>query len=249
MIDELAKKLKSLQKDGQKNTWQTFLYAAAIKDHYAESENEEHKNSFSKWYRQHDLRKFFGTKSQFYKCAAAGNTIAYFAKNFPDTDEDLVYHLPTSMNALYEISLLLDQKTKEHIKRLCYGGGVKDPEDNKQLALITPIVSAAEIKAYRENGSKKRKTKVQKSAREQQYNIPIATIYANKSLYDFDKRGKHKRDVDLRDIKSQIQSLAKLNGNQFDVRDNLSKIERLYKKKEAAADPVAKVKAKRKKRQ
>ncbi len=234
----LVNQLKKLQKEGQENVWRTFLYAAGLRAAY--QKNQKWDSSFTAWYKDNNLQMCFGSMSQFSKCASAGEVVHRFATLFPDR-EDLVYALPTSMNALYEISFLIKGQSANTIAKWIYEGGENFEDDSAdELGIISPVVTAKEITEFAKkiaSGSKRKQIK-EDPVRKKEFSVAIATIYASKSLFSFDKRGQHAGKVELRDIKEQIRMLKRLNRSQFDVRDKLTDIEVKYESKKEKADPV-----------
>jgi len=236
----LSKKLKDRLREGQDATWETFLYAAGLRKAYLK--NDKWDASFTKWYKDNELHRCFGNLSQFSKCASAGEVINRFGTHFKDEDH-IVAALPTSMNALYEISLLIKGRSDKEVSKWVYQGGENfEDDDEEELGVISPVATGQSIKEFRETltETSSAKSSVNKSKRKKDFNVAVATIYANKSLFAFNKKGDHSGAVDLATIKDQLKALQRLDQSQFDVRDNLTKIELKYRAKEEKADPVTK---------
>lgn len=227
----LSAKLKELWSSAQENSFELFLYAAALRDRYLDKKTQEYSAEFKEWYTKQEIQHLFGKLPAFTKYAMAGNVVNFFANEF--RDGKYVNQLPLSRSALYEISLLNDQLSAAELEKLLFTGGV-DGE-----ALICPSASASDISAYgyrlQNKGSKPQKSKSKK------FNIPLATIYVSRDLYNFQKgTGDHVGAVDLEDAEKLLAAItAKLNPDLFDVRDNLKKISATYQKKADAASPSA----------
>jgi hypothetical protein len=227
----LSARLKELWSNAQENSFELFLYAAALRERYLDKKTQEYSTEFKDWYKQQEVHLLFGKLPAFTKYAMAGNVVNFFANDF--RDGKYLNQLPLSRSALYEISLLKDEISTGDLEKLLFTGSA-DAE-----ALICPSASAADISAYRyrlqNKGSKPQKSKSKK------FIIPLATIYVSRDLYSFQKgTGEHVGAVNIQDAEKLLAAItAKLNPDMFDVRDNLTKISTTYKKKEDAASPSA----------
>ncbi len=227
----LSAKLKGLWSSAQENSFELFLYAAALRERYLDKKTQEYSAEFKDWYTKQEIQHLFGKLPAFTKYAMAGNVVNFFANEF--REGKYVNQLPLSRSALYEISLLKDQLSAADLEKLLFSGG-----DDGQ-ALICPSASASDISAHRfrqqNKGSKPQKSKSKK------FNIPLATIYVSSDLYKFQKgTGEHVGAVKLQDAEKLLAAIVgKLNPDVFDVRDNLAKISTTYKNKADAASPSA----------
>lgn len=241
----LVRRLNKLQSEGQENIWRTFLYAAGLRAQY--QVNDKWDKRFTAWYKENNLHMRFGTMSQFSKCASAGEVIHRFSEMFSGDDE-VIESLPVSMNALYEVSLLIKGKSSKEIAKWVYSGGDEfDEESGEELGIISPVATAERIRQFRLSRveSKSKKQSPSPTARKREFTVPIATIYASKSLYEFSKTGEHSGTVDLAQVKEQIAFLKGLDGSQFDIRDRLEDIEKKYERKMERSNPVKRVYAKK----
>ena len=149
--DKFATKIKDYQKEGQINVWRTFLYAAALRNKYMNKDNSSGRETwgpeFKDWYKKNKMETKLGSMSQLSKCAAAGDLICKFAEMFSD-NEEWIHCLPTSMNALYEVSKLIKGMTSKQINKLIYvGGGTFSEDDDEPVGIINPVATAESIRA------------------------------------------------------------------------------------------------------
>lgn len=228
----LSAKLKELWSSTQENSFELFLYAAALRDRYLDRRTQEYSQEFKDWYIKQELQHLFGKLPAFTKYAMAGDVVNFFANDF--RDGKYVNRLPLSRSALYELSLLRELVSASELEKLFYSDGTDDDE-----GLIYPSATAADIASHRNRlQSKPSKTATSKSKK---FNIALATIYVSRDLYKFQKgTGRHVGAVDLADAEKLLASITgKLDADMFDVRDNLAKISTAYRRKADAASPSA----------
>lgn len=226
----LSAKLKELWSSAQENSFELFLYAAALRDRYLDKKTQEYSPEFKDWYIKQELPHLFGKLPAFTKYAMAGKVVSFFANDF--RDGQYVNLLPLTRSALYEISLLKELVSASELEKLFYKDGSEDDE-----GLIHPSASAADIASYR-NRLQFKSSKATKS-KSKKFSIALATIYVSRDLYRFHKgTGEHVGAVNLKDAEKLLASItSKLDADMFDVRDNLAKISTAYEKKADAASP------------
>ena len=236
----LTARLKDLWGETRETSYLIYLYAAGLRNRYLERKTNKYSDDFQKWYETQDLTKLFGKLPSFTKYASAGDAVNYIGQQYKNGK--YIEDIPLSRNALYELSLLIDETTETQLEKLFYAGGI----DNEPL--IHPSATAADFSGYRQ--SKNSKSGKLTKARKTQFSIPLATIYVRNDLFAFDKiKGDHAGTVDLTDTEKVLKRLKSgLDTKLFDVRDNLEKISIAYEKKKDKADPTRKLRAKKAKK-
>jgi hypothetical protein len=246
--DKFATKIKDYQKEGQINVWRTFLYAAALRNKYMNKDNSSGRETwdpeFKDWYKKNKMETKLGSMSQLSKCAAAGDVICKFAEMFSD-NEEWIHCLPTSMNALYEVSKLIKGMTPKQINKLIYvGGGTFSEDDDEPVGIINPVATAESIRTYRqllEDKGNPKENKKTMSARKREFTVPVATIFVSKSFFKFDNKGEHLGNVSIESIRDRVDELKQLISEQFDVRDRFPEIKKRYDTTKKKKNPVTKV--------
>ena len=226
----LSDRLKHLREEARENSFEMYLYAAALRLRYMNKSTGNYTKEFHDWYAQNDLNQLYGRiTSTFSKYAAAGEIVNYFGQHYKNGK--YINQLPLSLRALYELAMLKKVISETALEKLFFTGG-----DDKE-ALIHPNATSADIAAFH-NRSKSNSAKGSK-ARKTQFNISLATIYVRKDIYRFHvKTGDHLGKVDLSDTERAVKRLRDiLDAEMFDVRDNLDKITTTYKKREDKAAP------------
>ncbi len=219
---------------------------------------------FNAWYEQNKLDIVFGHKSNFTKYAQVGSRVYSFIANELAAPEakrtEFLNNLPLSISALYEISTLInsaDIKSKS-VELVGHPSGwdelrialtssmsrksIDEPIGTSSAAskpLINPHVSAAQIISWKNNWRRP----PQKVTRTTKTTVPLAVIYANGELYDFDRKtGEKIGRLDLVDVQRKLQQLqkiftqAELKNELFRIEDDLTWIEEGYSIRQWAVD-------------
>lgn len=227
--DGLSTKLKELWSTAAHNSFELYLYAAALRKKYLNDASGDYKPEFREWYETHEIYSILGKMPSFTKYAMAGEVVNYFANEFHDGK--YVTNLPVTRNALYEISLLLNEVDELELEKLFFAGG----EDGDPL--ITPTTSAPQIASYRSR--LKAKPIIKSDARNRTFTIPLATIYVSRDLYKFNKRtGEHEGLVNIEEAKALLNVLqGTLNLDAFDIRTSIDKISTKFEERKRKAAP------------
>ena len=130
--DGLSARIKELWTTAAENSYELYLYAAALRRRYLDPAEGEYSPEFKDWYATHEMKTLLGNMSSFTKYALAGETVLYFAHDFEGGK--YVNQLPVSRNALYELSQLVkpiqegtSQLSQNDLEKLFFAGG-KDSE-------------------------------------------------------------------------------------------------------------------------
>jgi hypothetical protein len=220
-----------------------YVLAASLRRKYLDPKTHKYDADFRSWFfkrRPLTDREHFGRLSNFVKFAKVGELVHYIASNSENAEADLA-KLPLNLAALYQIHIVRERllfRAKEN--RIFWQLFESTPTrksltDNRpklnRPALIHPEVRAEEIQRWRhswENPSEAEDVETR------EFTIPIATIYAHKSMFEFDKRsGDHKGAVKLSDLKEylrQLDSLTAKNKKRFRIDDKLTELEDRFAK-------------------
>ena len=241
LLEGLTARLKDLWGEARQNNYQIYLYAAGLRNRYLNKKTNRYSDDFQQWYEKQELTKLFGKLPSFTKYASAGNAVNYIGQQYKTGK--YIENLPLSRNALYELSLLIDETTEAQLEKLFFTGG----DDNEPL--IHPSATAVDFSDYRQ-GITSKSAKQLKKARRTQFSIPLATIYVHRDLYKFHKiSGDHVGLLDLTDTEKVLKRLkSRLDTKLFDVQDNLENISSAYEKRKNKADPTRKLRAKKAKK-
>jgi hypothetical protein len=236
----LSNRIKKVWNEARENSFEIYLYAAGLRNHYLDPATHSYSAEFIAWYAKHELEQLFGKLSSFSKYASAGDMVNHFGQHY--RSGKYINQLPISRNALYELSMLVDETTDTQLEKFFHSGGT----DNDPL--IHPSATAGDISAYRKGSSANisANTKTRKS----RFTIPLATIYVSKDLYQFNRTtGAHSGSVDLSDVEKALNRLnAGVDTKIFDVRDNLERITSTYRRSEQRASPSSSLRAKSKRK-
>ena len=227
--EALSTKLKELFSTAVHNSFELYLYAAALRKRYLDEETGDYKPQFHAWYETHEIHTIFGKLPSFTKYAKAGDVVNYFANDF--CEGKYISQIPVSRNALYELSLIVSAVEVAELEKLFFSQG----EDGD--ALITPSTGAPELERYRR--SLKAKLVINTKGRSREFTIPLATIYVSKELFKFDKKtGEHQGRIGIDEAKAVLEALqGSVDAEAFDVRTNIEKIATKYEKKMKKASP------------
>lgn len=227
--DDLSTRLKELFSAATQNSFELYLYAAAMRKRYLNEASGDYKPEFREWYETHEIHLILGKLPTFTKYAMAGEAVNYFANVF--REGRYVSQLPVTRSALYELSLLIDSIDELQLEKLFHTEG----EDGD--ALITPSTTAPEIERYRRRQTAKSVIKTETPSRE--FTIPLATIYVSRDLYKFNKKtGEHQGPISLDQARAALEVIQESIGAEaFDIRTNIEKITKKFEKRMKKASP------------
>ena len=177
----LVDEFKTYQANIGHNTILMAHKAYQIRSQYLHFDGKKYVSDFNAWWDSYDLNKVFGKHSNFTKWAAAGKAME--CAKIHDYDE----RLPTTLTALYEVSLLSSEELKLCLQdRYTRSTLTDEPKGRKQpQPLIHPDVTAGEIRNWR------KKWRNPKSRTVEKRRLQFASIKVHGSLFDFDDKGKH----------------------------------------------------------
>lgn len=258
LADEIKKRFAA----DRENRFQLFLLAAGLRKKYLNKRTNKYTKEFVSWMKVEQLDELFGSLSNFTKYAAAGDVVAYVAKNTSNPAKYLK-RLPLSVGTLYEVSQILKDKNGKETFKVCLEFTAKrkslsEPKyewSTKLPALISPRTSEAVVRNWRREWNDPPPPKQQRSDKR---TLPLASIMVSGELFDFDKKTGDKIGcVDLSDVEAFIKKLNKLfdeeNAIQFKLETHTDYLTDGYFKRKQASDAAAKIvtgasKAKPKKR-
>ena len=234
---------RALEAELRDTRFSLYVLAASLRQKYLDPNTHKYDPQFRNWFfkrRPLTDRSRFGKLSNFVKFARVGMLVNYIATHSENAEEDLA-KLPLNLATLYQINVVRevlfnrvkDQRTFWALfEATPTRKSITDPRPKlNRPALIHPEVRADEIQRWRkawENPTS------ENEADEKDFTIPIATIYAHKSMFDIDKRtGDHSGRVKLADLKDYLKKLDAMtskNEERFQVTDKLSELEGRYAK-------------------
>lgn len=249
----LADQIKKHFSTERENRFQLFLLAAGIRKKYMNKATGRYSDEFDAWFKANSLQDLYGSSGNFSKHASAGDVISYTAEK-TSNPEKYLQQLPTSLNALYELSLILKdplEKKKDWFK-LCLNhkqyielqNGKEVPiRDKGDVPLINRKATAPQIKAWYEN--RKNPPERTKQKRGDDRVLLLATISVSGSLYDFDqKSGDHLGAIKIAELQSFIGEISRLTsryGKFLKLDSKLSELEEGYRTRAERADPASKL--------
>jgi hypothetical protein len=206
-----ADHIVDLSSDIRKAGVELAKYAAILRDQYLDSQGH-YDADFNKFWRDQDLDKRFGQKSNFTKYALAGNALEKIQANFPEMI-NLEERLPRSVAALYELSQLSVDEIRLCLENTYIRKDLTSSQNDwkrpkKAKPLITPSVTAAELKSWRE----KWRNPIAPSTDSRR--LLLAVVKIDKSLNDYDKEtGKYIGNVDREDVVKITEALKQTISN------------------------------------
>lgn len=253
--DELAKEIKRHFKRDRDNRFKLFLLSQGIRAKYLDPTKNEYSDEFRDWYTRSGVEQLFGKLPNFTRYAAAGEVISYVATDTSNPKKYLA-QLPTSMNALYEISQII--KLDAEAFKVCLHftptrKTVTDPKHEWKTKgtepLIQPSVTAKELAAWRKRWEEPEQLKeVDKYRR----TVRLLTVSISEDIFGFDDVGNKTGSVDMVQVQSLLDQIASLfskeNEKQFLLETQLDRIKERYETEREKRDPVRQLKAARKSR-
>jgi len=240
--DGLAKEIKRHFKRDRDNRFKLFLLSQGIREKYLDPIKNEYSDEFREWYARSGVEQLFGKLPNFTRYAAAGEVIAYVSTKTSNPKRYLA-QLPTSMNALYEISQIV--KADPEAFKVCLHftptrRTLTDPKHEWKTKgtepLVRPSVTAKEISAWRKRWDEPESRKEEDKFRR---NVKLLTVSVSEDLFAFDASGKA-GVVDLeqvQDLLAQIQALfSKSNEKQFKLETQIERITEKYASEKEKAD-------------
>lgn len=234
---KLAEKFRDLKTHSSKN-----LVAMAILADATRTENldikRNYKKEFHDWYNKFNMDKVFGTKSNFSKYADAGAVIVHFQEKI----KDKIHQLPLKISVLGVISTM----DEDEINRALTDHYIKDPKDHtviktkskKPQPVINPDATSASILSWLKNWRNPPVPSTEKRR------LPFITIFADGSIYDFDKSGNFVGNTtvaDLEEISKKIESIVGVSNIHARIESKYNAIKDNHvKRKQRAIDAASK---------
>ena len=180
-------------------------YAAELRDQHLD-EKGNYDKKFRDFWEKFELDKNFGQRANFTRYALAGKAIEKIEANFPELDA-LEKRLPHSIAALYELSQLNLDEIRICLQNTYKRRDLTAPQSewtapNKPKPLITPSVTAAQLKSWREKW--RNPTAPSTDTRR----LLLAVIRLDKSLNEYDKEtGEYAGNVERDDVAKITEAL------------------------------------------
>jgi hypothetical protein len=212
---ELAEEIKNRFDVVRVNKFQIFLLAAGLRKKYLNKKTNEYAPEFQGWYKKNKMDALFGQLPNFTKYASAGDVIDYVDRH-TSNPEKYLKQLPTSMGALYELSLMLSDKNGKDAFSICLHFTPKrklldEPKSEwstQRPALIRSNTTEAMVRNWRRNWNNPPPPKVKRSDKR---TLPFLTITVSGELFDFDKKTGDKIGcVDLAEVETMLAKINKL---------------------------------------
>lgn len=236
---DLADQICKLVDDSRSSVLALAGLAADIRNQYFDIESGKYDARFNSFWNNHSMETRFGKLQNFTKYALAGEAVNKVKAQFEEHEKKL----PMTLAALYEVSLL----TLEELE-LCLQNKYRRTEDTldrskwikpkKPTPLITPSVTASEIKSWRNNWRNPKQPNTDKRR------LPLAEIKLHGSFFDF-KDGKHNGILTKEKLKEIVNLLMNLKKSidediiRFDIHDEY--LLEGYEKREADSIEKARI--------
>jgi len=216
---DLADQICKLVDDARSSVVTLANLAADIRNQYFDIESGKYDGRFNNFWNSYSMESRFGKLQNFTKYALAGEAINKVKAQFEQHEKKL----PMTLAALYEVSLLtLDElelclqdkyrRTEVTLDRS------KWTKPKKPSPLITPSVTASEIKSWRKNWRNPTQPNTDKRR------LPLAEMKLHGSFFDF-KDGKHTGAVSKEKVIEIVELLMNLKNSidedivRFDIHD------------------------------
>lgn len=250
LSDELTNEIKLRFKRDRDNRFKLFLLSQGIRQKYLDPISNEYSKEFHDWYANSGVAELFGKLPNFTRYAAAGEAIEFVA-NQTSNPKKYLAQLPTSMNALYEISQIIRLDTEAFKVCLHFTPTRKslsapklDWKTKNTSPLIQPGVTAKDLAAWR-----KRWEEPETHNEEDKYrrNVKLLTISVSEDIYGFDDVGNKTGVIDMEHVQnlvSQIETLfSKNTEKQFKLETQLDRIKEKYEAEREKRDPATALKS------
>ena len=253
--DELTKEIKRRFERDRDNRFKLFLLSQGIRAKYLDPVTNEYSDEFHEWYAQSGVQQLYGKLPNFTRYAAAGEVIAYVATQTAKPKKYLA-QLPTSMNALYEISQIIKLDAEAFKVCLHFTPTRKTLTDPKHEwktkgtePLIQPSVTAKDLAAWRKRWEEPEQLKEEDKYRR---TVRLLTVSISEDIFGFDDVGNKIGSVDMEQVQALIDQISahfsKENEKQFLLETQLDRIKERYDSEREKRDPALQLKAGRKSR-
>jgi hypothetical protein len=177
---------KKLFRGGKKHIRELAVEAFEVHRQHYRAEDRRYNDEFETWWNREGMNDLFGTRTDWTKWYRAGEAIEKVQAQYVQH----IHQLPLSRDALYEIAMLRPDEMflcfRDHFTR----HSVIEPEDKWKWPktpkpVINPKATAASIRNWRKRWRQPLPPRTEKRT------LPFITIHIDRSLYDFDKSGRH----------------------------------------------------------
>jgi len=260
-IESLFSKEATLLQNTKETRFRLYILAASLRKRYLNSRTG--RKAFNDWFgpKGRNLYRFFKTFPNFLKYAANGDLVNFVATKSKTPVEDLA-KLPSSLRTLYQLHLakedLIEQKNEAIFwtlfestpkrksltdKNIKYDQTplIHDEHWDDETNEVEPATVAEDIKDWLDAWNNPTAPKKTNS----EMNVPVATIYAHRSIFSFNRQGDHDGTVDLSDITKLIRDVSsafgKTNNSQFRLETDIDVITKRYLKNKKQKHPARKI--------
>ena len=250
LSDELTKEIKRRFSRDRDNRFKLFLLSQGIRQKYLDPISNEYSKEFHDWYANSGVAELFGKLPNFTRYAAAGEAIE-FVVNQTSNPKKYLAQLPTSMNALYEISQIIRLDTEAFKVCLHFTPTRKtiyapkhEWKTKNTSQLIQPSVTAKDLVAWRKRWEEPETHKEEDKYRR---NVKLLTISVSEDIFGFDDVGNKTGVVDMEQVQNllgQIETLfSKDTEKQFKLETQLERIKEKYEAEREKRDPAKALKS------
>lgn len=253
-IEDCFKAERELESTLKNARFSFYILAASLRKKYLNKDSNSYHPEFHEWYsKRRNLERQLGSLSNFTRYALAGELISFIVSTQEDPTTYLA-KLPSGMTALYEIHRVkteLYKRPKDEsiffklFFRRALRASVTSEVRFEDKPLIYPEVTTHELKEWLDGWMPEEKG-LSKKAQRKTFSVPVATIYAHKSLFDFDKKsGDHVGKIGIKElgafIKELKSTLAKKAPAKLAIESGFETIEKKFQKRAARFDPARKI--------
>jgi hypothetical protein len=270
-IESLFSKEESLLQNVKDTRFRLYIIAASLRKRYWNAKTNKYDQAFHEWYgtKGRNLNRFFKTFPNFTKYAAAGDLVNYVATQSATPDDDLA-KLPPSLLTLYHLHLVKNGLIEQNHERVFWTLFVSTPKrksrPDKSIKFDkTPLIHGERVVKLDDGTNDIQPATIaqdiidwwstwnnpvatQKSKNE--FSIPVATIYAHKSLFSFNRQGDHDGTVDLADITKLMREVRSYfttrNSAKFRIETEVADVTDRYTKRKKQKHPERKIATKKK---
>lgn len=252
LSEELEREIKDRYQRSREDRFQLHLLSSALRNKYLNKKTNSYSEEFQQWYSDRGMTKIFGSLSNFTKHCGGGEVINWVGTKTSDPRKYLD-QLPTSVGALYELSIIL--KLDEDLFKLILQftpsrKSVDEPKYDwvtKKPPLISKEVTEEKLRNWRRKWENPPPPKQKRSDKR---TLKFVEITCNGELFDFDRKtGEKVGCVDLDDVEEFLKKLRSLfdehKNLQFKLTDHMDYLTSGYFKRKESYDVTRNIKSKK----
>lgn len=252
LSDALEREIKDRYQRSREDRFQLHLLSSALRNKYLNRKTNSYSEEFQKWYSDRGMTKIFGSLSNFTKHCGGGDVINWVGTKTSDPQKYL-NQLPTSVGALYELSIIL--KSDEDLFKLILQftpnrKSIDEPKYDwvtKKPPLISNDVTEEKLRNWRR---KWENPPPPKQKRTDKRTLKFVEITCNGELFDFDRKtGEKIGCLDLDEVEEFLIKLRALFDEhtdlQFKLTDHMEYLTNGYFKRKESYDVTRNIKSKK----